>query len=102
MANIFEVPLTANNQIFAIQLKGSNVKIRLVYRDEAGWIMDIQDSSGNTLLAGAPLVTNVDLLEQYPDIGISGKLVALSDTEELEYPTKTNLGFGSHLYFVSN
>ena len=101
MANVFEIPLTANNQIFTIQLNGRNVKIRLVYRDDAGWIMDIQGSAGNDLLTGAPLVTNVDLIEQYPDIGINGKFVALSDTEELEYPTKTNLGFGSHLYFVT-
>ncbi|PQQ24781.1 phage baseplate plug family protein [Photorhabdus hindustanensis] len=97
---VSEIPLTASNQMFAIKLGNQNVKMRLIYRDAAGWIMDIQNNAGVDLLVGAPLIPGINLLEQYPYLGINGMLVIASDADSAEYPTDTNLGLSSHLYFV--
>ncbi|EEP89186.1 hypothetical protein ykris0001_2470 [Yersinia kristensenii ATCC 33638] len=74
--------------------------LRLIYRDAAGWVMDIMDSRGENLVLGVPLVVGANLLEPYSHLGLSGGLMVVSDDEAHEYPTKTNLGYGSHLYFV--
>ncbi|CCV60945.1 hypothetical protein AB8899_12295 [Yersinia enterocolitica] len=100
--NVQEIPLTANNQFFNIALGEISLNLRLVYRDVAGWIMDVRDSGGADMLCGVPLVVGVDLIEQYPELGINGVFAVLSDDSREEYPTKTNLGTGSHLYFVQN
>ncbi|WP_186381607.1 phage baseplate plug protein [Yersinia massiliensis] len=100
--NVQEIPLTANNQFFNISLGETALNLRLVYRDVAGWVMDVRDSGGTDMLCGVPLVVGVDLIEQYPDLGISGVFAVISDDSREEYPTKTNLGTGSHLYFVQN
>lgn len=39
--NAVEIPLTPDNQQFNIQLNGSTTTIRLIWRDVAGWIMDV-------------------------------------------------------------
>lgn len=98
--NITEIPLTPNNQQFRIQLAGVTYTIKIVWRDAAGWIMDLMDSGGEILLSGVPLVPGVDLLGQYPDLGISGAMVVGCDNGSPEHPTKTNLGGRSHLIFV--
>jgi len=98
--NIQEVPLSPNNQQFSIALGDVNLQLTLVWRDAAGWILDILDSTGIAILSGAPLVPGVNLLAQYPTLGINGVLSVVSDDESEEYPTKTNLGIDSHLYFL--
>lgn len=95
-----EIPLTADNQIFSIQLGEQSLKLRLIYRDAAGWVMDIMDNRGESIVLGIPLVVGANLLEPYSHLGLSGGLMVVSDDEAHEYPTKTNLGSGSHLYFV--
>ncbi|PRW43671.1 hypothetical protein CSC04_4384 [Enterobacter roggenkampii] len=47
-----------------------------------------------------PLVTGVNLLEQYPQLGINGALLVGCDVDAPDEPTKTNLGTYSHLIFV--
>lgn len=98
--NVTEIPLTADNQQFRIQLGTVTYTLRVQWRDEAGWIMDVMDTGGQPVLLGVPLVTEVDLIEQYPELGISGVLAVLVDNGAPEYPTKTNLGSSSHLYFA--
>ncbi len=98
--NIQEIPLTADNQQFNITMGDFTGQLKLTWRDAAGWIMDLLDSGGNPLLTGAPLVTGVSLLAQYPQLGIDGVLVVTSDDETQEYQTSTNLGTSSHIYFV--
>ncbi|HDL6897238.1 TPA: hypothetical protein PXM15_004445, partial [Yersinia enterocolitica] len=50
--NVQEIPLTANNQFFNIALGEISLNLRLVYRDVAGWIMDVRDSGGADMLCG--------------------------------------------------
>ncbi|MFO3907585.1 hypothetical protein AAHD62_24225 [Enterobacter hormaechei] len=97
---INEIPLSANNQTFRIALGAATFTLRVIWRDAAGWIMDVMDSGGQPLLLGVPLVTGVNLLEQYPELGINGALMVKTNEDAAEYPTKTNLGAGAQLYFV--
>jgi hypothetical protein len=95
-----EIPLIPDNQEFRVTLGEVNYTLRVLWRDEAGWIMDVMDSGAQPLLMGVPLVPDVDLMEQYPELGISGALIVMTDNGAPEYPTKTNLGSSSHLYFA--
>ena len=87
-------------QQFAIQLAGVQYQLTLVWRDVAGWILDVADSGGAAMLTGVPLVPGVNLLEQFPELGVNGTFVTVCDNGSPEDPTKTNLGTYSHLVFV--
>jgi hypothetical protein len=95
-----EIPLSPDNQLFRILLDDTTYTLRIVWRDGAGWIMDVQDSGGAAILSGVPLVTGANLLAQYPQLGINGVLVVATDIGAPGDPTKTNLGSYSHLIFV--
>ncbi|CAI1018630.1 Uncharacterised protein [Serratia ficaria] len=98
--NIQEIPLTPTNQQFAITLGEQQLNMRIMWRDEAGWLLDLMDGAGAELVNGIPLVPGANLLEQYAYLGIAGALAVLVDNNEPELPTKTNLGVSSHLYYV--
>ncbi|MCT4713259.1 hypothetical protein MUA04_24120 [Enterobacteriaceae bacterium H11S18] len=95
-----EIPLTQDNQYFQATLDGINYTLRVIWRDTAGWIMDIMGSGGVPVLSGVPLVTGANLLAQYPQLGINGTLMVVTDVGAPDDPTKTNLGTYSHLIFV--
>lgn len=98
---VFEIPLSPTPQSFSINLAGVVYNLNFAYRDapEAGWLLDIADANGVSLVAGIPLVTGADLLAQYEYLGIGGVLYVLSDDNAADVPTFTNLGVTSHLYF---
>ncbi|MEN4198926.1 phage baseplate plug family protein [Serratia marcescens] len=98
--NIQEIPLTPTNQQFAITLGEQQLNMRVMWRDEAGWLLDLMDGAGAELVNSIPLVPGANLLEQYAHLGLKGALAVLVDNNEPELPTKTNLGIGSHLYYV--
>ncbi|KFK93328.1 MULTISPECIES: hypothetical protein [unclassified Serratia (in: enterobacteria)] len=97
---ISEIPLTPNNQRFRISLGGKVVNMCIQWRGVAGWTLDLTDEAGGAMAYGLPLVPGRDLLGQFRHLGINGMLVVASDVTAEEYPTKDNLGIGSHLYFV--
>lgn len=98
--NIQEIPLTPTNQQFAITLGEQQLNMRIKWRDEAGWLLDLMDGAGAELVNSIPLVPGANLLGQYAYLGLKGALAVLVDNNEPELPTKTNLGIGSHLYYV--
>lgn len=98
--NVTEIPLTADNQLFRIQLGQATYTLRVIWRGGAGWILDVMDSAGEPLLTGVPMAPDVSLNEQYPELGLAGILLVMADNGAPEYPTKTNLGSSSHLYFL--
>jgi len=97
---ITEIPLSPDNQLFRIQLAAVTYTLQIIWRDAAGWIMDVMDSGGTPILSGVPLVTGANLLAQYPQLGISGALVVATDVGAPDDATKTNLGTYAHLLFV--
>jgi hypothetical protein len=60
--NVTEIRLSPDNQQFRIQLGNTTYTLRIIWRDAAGWILDVMDSSGAALLSGVPLVTGVNFL----------------------------------------
>lgn len=98
---IVEIPLANKPQTFLCAIGGKQYKFTLTWAnaDEGGWIMDIDDNDGSPILRGAPLVTGIDLLLQYPHLNIGGKLFIFTAGESGAPPTFDNLGNESRLYF---
>jgi hypothetical protein len=100
---IFEIPLQPNPQQFPITLGGLDYELTVKWNTaNSTWVLDIADTSNNPIVGGIPLVTGLDLLEQYAYLGIGGALVVQTDASFFNQPTYANLGTGSHLYFVTS
>lgn len=99
MATTYEIPLTPQPQAFAMDILGITYRFRFLYLDvpEAGWIMDIADSTGAPLVCGIPLVTGADLLGQYAYLGIGATMQVVSDEVPDAVPGYGALGTTSHL-----
>lgn len=101
MSTLYEIPLSPAPQTFGITLGGQALIMTLQWR-EAGaacWLLDIADAAGNPMVAGIPLVTGHDLLEQYAYLGLGGALLVATDGDPDAMPTFDNLGVASHLYW---
>ena len=57
--------------------------------------------AANLLVSGIPLVTGVNLLEQYAHLGFGGGLYVQTTSNPDEVPTFTNLGVDGLLYWVT-
>lgn len=99
---LVEIPLTPVSQQFAIQLAGVQYQLTLIWRDVAGWVLDIASNDRTPIIQGIPLVAGADLLAQYRYLGIGGQLFVMSDPAVLDPPTSANLGIESHLYFLTS
>lgn len=97
---VSEVPLSADNQQFAITIAGTAYRIRLVWRDEF-WCLDLLNSDETPVALSLPLLAGADLLAPYAYLNLGFSLFVNSDTEGQENPTKTDLGLYSHLYIVT-
>jgi hypothetical protein len=103
MSNVFEIPLDVGTpQQFSVTLSQVDYLMTLRYRnvDEGGWILDIADTSGNSIVEGIPLVTGCDLLEQYKHLGFAGELRVQTTSNSGAVPTFENLGDAGKLYWV--
>jgi hypothetical protein len=71
------------------------------FTQEGMWILDIGDGDGNPLVCGIPLVVGIDLLWQYEYLKFPGMLFVASDAGDEKPPSFTNLGWTTHLYFMT-
>lgn len=96
-----ELPTKPQTQRFRVTLGGREYQITQTWMplDEI-WVWDLADVSGNLILAGVPLVTGDDLLDQFPTIAVGGQLVVQTDHDTDARPTFQNLGSLSHVYFL--
>ncbi|WP_434524378.1 phage baseplate plug family protein [Photorhabdus asymbiotica] len=101
MAGIVEIPLSPINQQFDVQLDGINYKMKLIWRDIAGWILDIMTPDSEPIVTGLPLVFGANLLEQHRHLGFNGSLIFYGDINQ-EKPLRNSLGEEDKLYFVTN
>jgi hypothetical protein len=99
---VFEIPTRPGQpQHQTISLAGVRYNLDLYWDVPAGlWMLNIADRNNVTILNGLPLVTGVDLLEQYQYLGIGGALVVQSDFDWRTTPTFDNLGRYGHFYFI--
>lgn len=77
-------------------------KLKLVWNTPANcWVMDMLDTEGNPILRGIPLVTGLDLLEQFGYMKLGGQLLVQTDNDPDAVPTFTNLGSEGHFFFLT-
>jgi hypothetical protein len=97
----YEIPTSSTPQQFSVTLNGVVYNLTLSFRNNpmAGWTLDIADANNINLACGLPLVTGVNLLEQYAYLGINGTLIVSTDGDFFATPTFDNLGTLSHLWF---
>lgn len=96
-----EIPLIPAPQSFRVQLVGVFYSMSVRWNIPAGaWVLDIADVDDVPIVAGIPLITGADLLEQYEYLGIGGQLIVQSDDNVDAVPTYANLGSIGHLYFI--
>ncbi|PAV01788.1 hypothetical protein CBG25_14655 [Arsenophonus sp. ENCA] len=97
---INEIPLTPINQQFTIKLSDTVWQFSLIWRDSAGWVLDILTVDNQPVIQGIPLVMGENLLAQYQHLISEGKLVFLSD-EESDI-NATTLGTTVKLYWITD
>lgn len=95
---MIEVNLTSKNQEFDIQLNKVNYRFKVTYMEFCGWVLDIKTSQGEVMLAGVPLVSGIDILQQYQYMGFNGSLFFVCEDMEDEL-SPNELGRKNKLYF---
>lgn len=97
-----EIPTTNRAQEFTIQLSGVQYWLTLVYNSqpESGWILNIADAQKAPIINGIPLVTGIDLLEQYAHLQFGGRLWVQTFSNPDAVPTYENLGTDGKLLWV--
>lgn len=104
MPQYFRIPLKGGTpQRFTITLGQIEYQLTLRYRniDQGGWCVDIADAIGAAIIAGIPLVTGADLLEQYKHLNFGGRLWVQTLSDPDAVPTFDNLGSDGLLYWVT-
>ncbi|OON35597.1 hypothetical protein BTJ39_22235 [Izhakiella australiensis] len=96
-----EIPLTPDNQQFSIGINGASYSFKAIWRDDAGWVIDLMDGNGAGIIYGIPLVTGVNLMAQYNYLSLGFGLAVVCDDPLQDKPTKTGLGLTSHLYAIT-
>jgi hypothetical protein len=100
--NALEIPLSPEPQNFGIQLGGTDYNLRLVWNTAAlCWMLDIADTDRVPILCGLPVVTGLDLLDQYRYLGFPGSLIVQTDYDADAVPTFENLGLTGRIYFIT-
>jgi hypothetical protein len=106
MTTAYEIPTDGGPQKFSVTLNSVVYNMTLKWNDtllglpSPCWILDIADANNNPIINSVPLVTGVDLLEQYAYLEIGGGLVVQSDNNPTLVPDFDTLGSTGHLYFV--
>jgi hypothetical protein len=102
--NSYLIPLTNTPQQFEITLNGVNYSMTCKYNDQpdGGWLLDIANAdTDESIVAGLPLVTGVNLLEGLEYLEFGGELWVYTDGDPDAPPTLDNLGTDSNLYFLT-
>lgn len=108
MSTYYPITLSpGTNQKTSVVLGDATYHLTFIYRGNflGGWVMDIDDQNDNPIVAGIPLVTGANLLENYGYLGFTGGMCVVGsttsggDTDEL--PTFDDLGADAQLYWVT-
>lgn len=99
MTTVYKIPLDSGNQKFSLTVGNTEYRVELIYRDidEGGWDLTLKDSDGNDLIAGIPLVTGCNLLEQYQTV-IVGSLWVEVEGQDDAVPSYDDMGSSVLMY----
>lgn len=97
----YEIPLDPKPQSFTITLAGVEYLLSLGWNFFSNsWTLDIGSADGTPILAGIPLVSGANLLEQYDYLNFGGSLIVQSDSDLYAIPQYGTLGVTDHVYFL--
>ena len=98
---MIEIPLNSNpEQLFSISLNSQTFDVRVLYNHRADvWTMTFS-IEGSPVLSGVPLVSGVNILEQY-DIGISN-LFLINVADAQANTSIDDLGTSSRLFVLTD
>lgn len=97
----YEIPLTPEAQVFLIALGGATYALTLRWNAAAAcWVLDIASQAREPILTGVPVVTGINLLNQYAYLGFGGMLIAQTDHDPDAVPTMENLGTAGRIFFL--
>lgn len=105
MSQTFVIPCSNTPQSFQIDLAGKTYQLTVKWNDadDAGWIVDFADgNTGDSIVAGIPFVTGVNMLDGLGYLGIDGTLFCTTDGDQFAVPTLDNLGDNGNLYFSTD
>ncbi len=99
-----KIPLENIPQTFAITIVEVDYLMTVKWDNapEAGWLFDLADAiTGESIVAGLPLITGGNCLEGLDYLDIGGELLVYTDGDDTAVPTYENLGVESNLYFLT-
>jgi hypothetical protein len=103
------IPLTTDpNNTFSstIPVNGKNVTFYFFLRWNAQanyWVMDLSDSSKNPIISSIPLISGINILEQYDYLKIGKAYIVSNDSSsQSDIPDTTNLGTQFVLVWMDN
>jgi hypothetical protein len=95
------IPLKPQPSVFRVFLNGINYQFTTRWNIPGNyWVLNIADQYGDKLICGIPLITGLNLIEQYQYI-IQGGLWIISTENVYFDPTYTNLGITNNLYYTT-
>ncbi len=106
MSTVFEIPTQPFPSDFSVSLGGTTYNMSLRWNIPSDcWVLDIKNIDDTLIVAGIPLVTGADLLEQYGYLVIGGagsQMIVQTDNDLTSVPNFITLGVTGHLYFITN
>ncbi len=104
MAAIFTFPLRNDlpQYSFNITLSGTIFQIQMIYNVRMDrWIMNINDSAGNQILSGLPILIQRNITGQYGTLAIpAGVFLAQDNTGQDTQPTQFSFGVDHTCYYI--
>lgn len=87
---------------FNITLSGTIFQAQVIYNIRMSrWILNINDSAGNAILSGIPVLILRNLTGQYTTLTIpEGTFIAVDNTQQDTQPTQFSFGVDHSLYYV--
>lgn len=103
------IPLTTDpNDTFSstipVNRKNTKFYFFLRYNEEAGyWVMDLSDENKEPVVSSVPLISGINILEQYEYLKIGKAYIIKTDNSLLaDKPDTTNLGKAFKLVWTDN
>lgn len=101
MVNIFEIPTVPGAQKLSTTLSGIIYNMTLRYnRQLPGWILDVDDISGNPLARGIAAVCGVDLVNQLTSLGFPGAIMVQDSTNAQIDLSYDSLGTTGGVFYI--
>lgn len=103
-ANIFLFPMRNDlpQYSFQITLTGVIYNFQIYFNGRMNrWILNINDSSGNQILSGVPVLIERNLTGQYGTLKIpAGVFLAADNTNQGTQPTQYSFGIDHSMYYI--